>query len=136
MDLENRQIAISISSAPDLARLGYPQREVDRVMLSLCTTLVRAGARIVYGGNLDVAGLTFKIFRHLAQAYGVRGPRAPFVHVVPEPVLRRVDFEDLAAMMREARGTVETVVALADGRVARCISLVKPMSRPTKRVSK
>ena len=60
MSLEGRMIAISIGDAPDRGRLGYPQREVDRVLLSVCTALVRAGARIVYGGNLDPAGFTFK----------------------------------------------------------------------------
>jgi hypothetical protein len=119
MSLAGRQIAISIGDAPDRGRLGYPQREVDRVLLSVCTALVRAGARIVYGGNLDPAGFTFKIFRHLSEAYAVRRPTPPFVHVVPEPVLRRANFEDLASMLKEARGTVETIVTFADGRMAR-----------------
>jgi len=110
-------IAISIGDAPDRGRLGYPQREVDRVLVSICTALVRAGARVVYGGNLDPSGFTFKIFRHLAQAFAVRGSKPPFVHVIPEPVLRRANFNDLASTLREARGTVETTVALADERV-------------------
>jgi Fe-Mn family superoxide dismutase len=119
VSLEGRMIAVSIGDAPDRGRLGYPQREVDRVLLSVCTALVRAGARIVYGGNLDPAGFTFKIFRHLSEAYAVRRSSAPFVHVVPEPVLRRTNFEDLASMLKEARGTVETTIAFANERVAR-----------------
>ena len=122
MSLEGRMIAISIGDAPDRGRLGYPQREVDRVLLSVCTALVRAGARIVYGGNLDPAGFTFKIFRHLSEAYAVRRSTPPFVHVVPEPVLRRANFADLAAMLKEARGTVETRIAFADERVVRLIA--------------
>jgi hypothetical protein len=114
MSLANRLVAISISNAPDLNRLGYPQREVDRVLLAVCTALVHAGARIVYGGNLDPAGFTFKIFRHLAEAYTVRGPKAPFVHIVPEPALRRVNFDDFTAMLKEVRGIVETKVAFSD----------------------
>src|SRR5262249_47643855 len=114
MSLTNRLVAISISNAPDLNRLGYPQREVDRVLLSVCTALVRAGARIVYGGNLDPTGFTFKIFRHLAEAYAVRGPKAPFVHIVPEPVMRRTNFDEFTAMLKEARGIVETNIAFAD----------------------
>lgn len=35
MSLEGRMIAISIGDAPDRGRLGYPQREVDRVLLSV-----------------------------------------------------------------------------------------------------
>ncbi len=121
MSFDGRIIAISISDAPDRDRLGYPSQEVDRVLLSVCTALVRAGARIVYGGNLDPTGFTFKIFRHLAQAYAVQGPQPPFIHVVPEPVLRRANFEDLGAVLREARGTVETKVAWADGRLSKLI---------------
>jgi len=114
VSLTNPHVAISISNAPDLNRLGYPQREVDRVLLAVCTALVRAGARIVYGGNLDPNGFTFKIFRHLAEAYAVRGPKAPFLHIVPEPVLRRANFDDFTAMLKESRGIVETNVAFAD----------------------
>lgn len=117
MSLTNRLVAISISNAPDLNRLGYPEREVDRVLLSVCTALVRSGARIVYGGNLDPTGFTFKIFRHLAEAYAVRGSTAPFVHIVPEPILRRANFDDFTGMLKEARGIVETNVALADERI-------------------
>jgi SLOG cluster2 len=112
--LIDRLVAISISNGPDLNRLGYPQREVDRVLLAICTALIRAGARIVYGGNLDPTGFTFKIFRHLAEAYAVRGRKAPFVHIVPEPVLRRANFDDFTATLKEARGIVETRVAFAD----------------------
>ena len=63
-----------------------------------------------------------QIFRHLSEAYAVRRPRSPFVHVVPEPVLRRANFADLAAMLKEARGTVETRIAFADERVVRLIA--------------
>lgn len=108
--LEGRTVAISISDAPDRARLGFPQREVDRALLSVCTVLVRAGADIAYGGNLDPDGYTFKIFRHLAGAYA--GSRdAPFRHFIPEPVLRRTRYEDFLALLREGSGTVQTEVA-------------------------
>jgi hypothetical protein len=119
MSLHDHTVAISISDAPDRQRLGYPQREVDRVLFSLCTALVRSGARIVYGGNLDPTGFTFKIFRHLAEAFAVRGAKPPFVHVVPEPILRRTKFDDLAALLNEAKGTVETTVVLSGERLAR-----------------
>src|SRR5258708_35915254 len=102
---------------PLVIPLGRRRGINTQVLLAMCTALVRAGARIVYGGNLDPAGFTFKIFRHLAEAYAVRGPDAPFVHIVPEPVLRRVNFDDFTAMLREARGIVQTNIALADERV-------------------
>ena len=69
MALDGNLIAISVSDAPDRARLGFSQREIDRAVVTICTALVRGGASIVYGGNLDPAGYTFKIFRNLAGAY-------------------------------------------------------------------
>jgi len=103
-------VAISISDAPDRARLGFPQREIDRALLSLCTALVRAGAEIAYGGNLDPSGYTFKIFRHLSGAYA--GSRdTPFHHFLPEPVLRITRYENLLAALREGNGTVRTEIA-------------------------
>lgn len=108
--LEGLLVAVSVSDAPDRARLGYPQREIDRAVLSLCTALVRAGAEIAYGGNLDPDGYTFKIFRHLAGAYaGARD--TPFRHFIPEPVARVTRFEDLLSALHEGRGTVRTEVA-------------------------
>lgn len=50
--LKGRSVALSVSDAPDRARLGLPSREVDRALFSICTVLVRAGAKIVYAGNL------------------------------------------------------------------------------------
>lgn len=111
--LEGCLIALSISDAPDRARLGFPQREIDRAVLSLSTALVREGAEIAYSGNLDPDGYTFKIFRHLAGAYaGAREP--PFRHFVPEPVGRVIRYEDLYAALREGRGTLRTELARGD----------------------
>ena len=115
--LDGRLIAISISDAPDRARLGFPQREIDRALLSTCTALVRAGAEIGYSGNLDPDGYTYKIFRHLAGAYA--GSRdTPFHHFIPEPVARVTRFEDLRAILDEGRGVVRTSIARGDTFVA------------------
>jgi hypothetical protein len=111
-ELEGRIVAISIGDAPDRARLGFPQREVDRALLSTCTELVRAGAEIAYAGHLNPDGYTFKIFRHLAGAYA--GSReTPFRHFVPEPVARGTRYADLLAVLNEGRGVVTTEIARA-----------------------
>lgn len=111
--LEGLLVAISISDAPDRAKLGFPQREIDRAILSLCTALVRDGAEIAYGGNLDPDGYTFKIFRHLAGTYaGAR--ETPFRHFVPEPVGREILYENLLSALREGRGIVRTEIARGD----------------------
>ena len=73
------------------------------------------------GGTLIRPGSLSRYSVISAQAYAVQGPQPPFIHVVPEPVLRRANFEDLGAVLREARGTVETKVAWADGRLSKLI---------------
>lgn len=107
--LKGRLVALSVSDAPDRARLGLPAREVDRALFSLCTVLVRAGAKIVYAGNLNPNGLTFSMFRHLAGAYS-SGPEAPFIHIVPEPILRGASFVDFNHALREGASVVKTLV--------------------------
>ncbi|MCH4810915.1 hypothetical protein [Vreelandella neptunia] len=112
-ELNKRLIALSVSDAPDRARLGFPQREIDRAVLTICTALVRAGAEIGYGGNLDPNGYTFKIFRHLAGAYaGMR--ETPFHHFIPEPVARNTTYEHLHEALNEGRGVVQTKIARGD----------------------
>lgn len=105
--IEGKRVALSVSDAPDRARLGLPAREVDRALFSICTVLVRSGAKIVYGGNLDPEGLTFNMFRHLAGAY-VTSEKAPFVHIIPEPVFRKTPFDALVFALREGASIVET----------------------------
>lgn len=107
--LKGRLVALSVSDAPDRARLGLPAREVDRALFSICTVLVRAGAKIVYAGNLDPNGLTFGIFRHLTGAYSAAS-EAPFIHIVPEPILRGASFDGLNYALREGAAVVQTLV--------------------------
>jgi hypothetical protein len=105
--LQGKRVALSVSDAPDRARLGLPAREVDRALFSICTVLVRSGAKIVYGGNLDPEGLTFSMFRHLAGAY-VTTDETPFVHIIAEPVFRKTPFDALVSSLREGASVVET----------------------------
>lgn len=107
-NLSQRTIAISISDAPDRLKLGFPRQEVDRMLLSICSALVRSGARIQYAGNLDPRGFTFKIFRHLASSYAIRTDPPPFIHLIPEPILRRSSFDSLCEILSECQSTAET----------------------------
>ncbi|CAN7700284.1 hypothetical protein [Mesorhizobium sp. LjRoot246] len=109
--LAGRAVAISISDGPDRLKLGFPEREIERALYSICMAVVRAGARVVYSGDLRPSGYTFKIFRHLAGAYAAQG-ETPFTHVVPEPVLRGSKFDDWLASMREARNTAKTLLVI------------------------
>ena len=108
--LVGKLVAVSIGDAPDRARLGFPQREIDRMLLSVCSALVRAGAGVAYGGNLDPDGYSYKIFRHLAGAYATSRD-TPFVHFIPESVARFTRYEDLLAILQAGRGVVHTQIA-------------------------
>jgi SLOG cluster2 len=111
--LTGRSVALSVSDAPDRSRLGFPAREVDRALFSICTVLVRAGAKIVYAGNLDPNGLTFSMFRHLTGAYAAAHEK-PFMHIVPEPILRGVSFDGFISALREGSAVVETLIHIED----------------------
>jgi hypothetical protein len=106
-----RLIGISLSNAPDRAKLGFPEREINRATLTIAMTLVRAGAEILYAGDLRANGFTFQIFRHIARAYAAAGS-APFVHVIPSPVLQRTPWTSLRDMLAERRGIAKTFIAL------------------------
>lgn len=112
-ELKSRSVALSVSDAPDRARLGFPAREVDRALFSICTVLVRTGAKIVYAGNLDPDGLTFSMFRHLTGAYA-SAQEVPFIHIVPEPILRSASFDGLVSALREGAAVVETRIHIED----------------------
>jgi len=122
-ELSDMTVALSIGSAADMARLGYPQREVDRALFSICGALVRAGARLAYGGNLDPAGYTFKIFRFLAKAYAVRRKVPPFIHFVPASELRQTRLEALMTALQEGSGIVEMRAVAADGTTSTVFAL-------------
>lgn len=109
--LDGKLIALSISDAPDRLRLGFPAREVDRALFTLCTVLVRAGAKIVYGGNLEQNGFTFSMFRHLKGAYAA-SQDTPFLHIVPEPVLRDSSLDSFSRMLKESAAVVETLIQI------------------------
>jgi len=120
--LRGQVIAVSIGTAPDMTKLGYPAREVERVLFILCTTFIRHGARVLYGGNLDPDGYTFKIFRHLAKAYAVRSPDPPFIHLLPEPIWRTAPFDELQHALAEATEITDTRVISGDRIVGRLLA--------------
>ena len=82
-------------------------------MLTICTALVREGAEILFAGNLAPEQYTFKIFRHLAGAYAGARERAPFLHVVPEPVARGTSFEALHSTLRESGTIAQTRIHMS-----------------------
>ncbi|PZM08076.1 hypothetical protein [Rhizobium tubonense] len=111
--LENVRVQISLSVPPDHLKLGIPPREFDRALLAVCMALVRAGAIIVYGGDLRPEGFAFKIFRHLARGYADLG-NVPFVHIISHPSVASMTYDVLADALRERRGTCNTYVCAND----------------------
>lgn len=113
MTLDGRTFAVSIGGSPDLGKLGYPAREVERALLSVCGALVRAGACVAYGGDFRPNGFTQQMYRHISSAYADQSAQ-PFRHYVPEPILRRTAFEDLVASLRESQAVARARVFMGD----------------------
>jgi hypothetical protein len=106
-----RALALSIGDAADREKLGFPEREVQRVLFTLCTGLVREGYSILYAGDLRPGGYTLAMFKFLAGTYAGQGV-VPFTNVLPEPVVRRLGFEALLASARAAHGVAEIVLSI------------------------
>lgn len=106
-------IALSVSDAPDAGKLGFPAREVRRVVFSLSTALIREGANILYQGDLRRGGWTRDMFQFLSGTYAGAGI-TPFVNLLPEPVLRGIDFAGLIDALRAARGSARMEAVLGE----------------------
>ena len=137
--LQGLTVALSVSDAPDRARLGFPSREVDRALLTVCTALIREGADILYAGSLSPDQYTFKIFRHLAGAYSAARAQPPFLHLVPEPIARRTAFAHLIASLRESGAVTRTRISiggeLVPVRASGSTLLVGPFDRERVKIS-
>jgi hypothetical protein len=110
--LAGKTIALSIGNAVDREKLGFPEREVDRILFTLSTALIREGCHIVYAGDLRAAGYTMTMFQFLAGTYAGEGV-TPFTNVLPEPVVRHLDFDTLLAAAKAAHGVAEINLAIS-----------------------
>ncbi|MGH0343941.1 hypothetical protein NKY44_08995 [Sinorhizobium meliloti] len=110
--LRGKTIALSIGNAIDREKLGLPEREVNRVLFTLCTALIREGCQILYAGDLRAGGYTMSMFQFLAGTYAGEGI-TPFMNVLPEPAVRRLDFETLFAAAKAAHGVAEINLVLS-----------------------
>jgi SLOG cluster2 len=120
--LADKLVAISVSESPDLGRLGLLERNLQQTVSALTTRLVRHGARIVYGGNLDRTGFTYRLYPAIAQAYAtaaLRASRPPFVHYIAAYFLD--DPAAIAAHIRAVEAFAEVRLVDADRHVT-CIS--------------
>ena len=105
------EVAISISNAPDRAKLGFSRREQSRVLFTVCSHLIRAGHSILYSGDLRPSGYTLELFEFISGTYAGQGAE-PFTNLLPEPVVRRVEFDALQASVHAAQGTARIELML------------------------
>lgn len=109
------EVAISISNAPDRAKLGFSRREESRVLFTVCSHLIRAGYSILYSGDLRPGGYTVEMFEFISGTYAGQGIE-PFTSLLPEPVVRQAGFEPLRDAVHSAQGTAS--VEMVKGGIA------------------
>ena len=93
-------------------RIGYGSAFLSMKSIGRSTLYARlwCGAGRTYNTPETVSpdGFTFKLFRHLAGSYVAQDRDAPFIHLIPEPVLRRTPFNLLRESLAESRSVAVT----------------------------
>ena len=114
--LGGRVVALSMSPANDLARLGYPPREFEQIAFELALRVVRAGGRVSHGGHLQEGSLLVETVDYLAATYRVEaGADKPLLHLLAQSELASTSFARLAGSLARLRAFAETIVPLAGG---------------------
>ncbi|TAY75148.1 hypothetical protein [Rhizobium ruizarguesonis] len=111
--MNERVVAISIGDAVDREMLGFPEREVKRVLFALCTALIREGFQIAYAGDLRPGGYTYEMFNFLSGTYAGQGI-LPFLYVVPGSVSDNLKFEEVVELVRRTR-SVSNILLVRNG---------------------
>jgi hypothetical protein len=119
-----RMIAVSVSAAPDLAQLGFPDDQLDRVLEAVLIPLVAEGGRIAYGGQIKHPNTNFTLlisaqlgeaYRRLEQKPGER----PFVHFLAQDQFGKTKVSDLVAHLHELAPYGEVLVTGTSGILGR-----------------
>lgn len=122
--LTGKMIAVSVSAAPDLAQLGFPDDQLDRVLEAVLVPLVAEGGRVAYGGKIDHPNTNFTLlisaqlgeaYRRMEQKPGER----PFVHILAQDQFRETKVTDLVAHLRKLAPYGEMWVTGASGILGR-----------------
>jgi hypothetical protein len=116
--MSDRTVAISIGDAIDREMLGFPEREIKRVLFALCTALIRGGFRIAYAGDLRPGGYTYDMFGFLTGTYAGQG-LTPFLFVVPGSVSDKLSFKAASDLVRQTRSVAQILLV----RKGRALSL-------------
>lgn len=69
MNLEEKQIGISISDSPEFSKHGIGSEMLQDLAIELARHILKANGRLIYGGDLRTNGFT-ELLRDLARQYG------------------------------------------------------------------
>ncbi|MBZ9790493.1 hypothetical protein K9B32_10210 [Rhizobium sp. 3T7] len=84
----------------------------EEATVYLCTSLVEMGAQVVYGGNLDLNGLTERLSSPFSSQ---RADMPVFVHVLDEPSLVRAGFDRVKQVLQKrTTGAIATWACVED----------------------
>jgi hypothetical protein len=115
-DLGGRVVAISYSPPYDLRRLGFPDREIDRIVEALCMRIIIGKGRVLYGGHLEPGNVTARMYEFVAAAYAPMakaGEPKPFLHFLPRGNLDSTPYGELAHELSAFGSFVEMRVEMS-----------------------
>lgn len=81
MNLEEKQIGISISESSDISQFGIGEEMFQDLTIELARHILKANGRLIYGGDLRKDGFT-ELLRDLARQYGQKEKAEAEVHYV------------------------------------------------------
>lgn len=103
--LAGLSVGLSVSTSPDLARLGLHESHVELTLGEIARVVILGGGRLVYGGHLEPGGYTAFLQGEL-EKYG--RPRCLLV-CLPWPVHRELALDELqrAEATLDLKGEIE-----------------------------
>lgn len=97
--LNDAQIAISVSDSENLSLLGIGKEMLCDLTVELSRHILKAGGKMIYGGNLSTDGYT-KLFRDLSDQYGKYEKEKQdviyFTNYISWPLYNRMSMADKA----------------------------------------
>jgi hypothetical protein len=107
--LASVSVGLSVSTSPDLARLGLHESHVELTLGEIARVVILAAGRLVYGGHLEPDGYTAFLQGEL-EKYG--RPRSLLV-CLPWPVHRELALDELqrAEAILNVKGEIEYLAA-------------------------
>lgn len=103
--LADLSVGLSVSTSPDLARLGLHESHIELTLGELARVVILGGGRLVYGGHLEPGGYTAFLQGEL-EKYGRPGS---LLVCVPWPIHRELALIELqrAEAMLGVKGEIE-----------------------------